>query len=1137
MAKIVGSGAVRVFPVMTGFKKSVTKEMGSAGKAGASGFSSGMKGAGVKAGTELGKELASSAKASTKGIGQDIGVKQLQDDVASSSQALSKARIQLKNANAQAITAENAYTQAVAKHGETSSQAMAAGERLAAAQERLKLAQIAVTAATGNLKNAQEGLAEAEKAVEASNRRVTDSLKAMATGFKTGFADMNAVKSETAGMSTAVGGLAKAITGPAVNALNRFRSGLTGTAKPIDIGLDGIVRFGAGVRTMASSVASVGTRIATPFKNALPIVQQLGDDLSYGLTQRLNKLPETVGRIAGKLPAPIRNAVSGMSGYFGEVSTAAGNVLNRIPGVAKTAAGGLSSAFQTAGAKAKDALSGIGTGLRNIATISVAGIATGVTAIGGALAGVGKSALQAYATYEQAVGGIDTLFKDSSKTVQSYAANAYKTAGVSANAYMQQITSFSASLISSLGGDTAKAAEMGNQAVIDMSDNANKMGTDLQSIQETYQSLARGNYEMLDNLKLGYGGTKTEMQRLISDANKVKQANGEMADLSIDSFADVTEAIHIIQTEMGITGTTAKEAATTIEGSVNSMKSAWSNWITGLGNEDADMGQLTDQLVDSVVTALKNIVPRAGVIAKSVVQALPTLFADIVGLLPEPFQTAVDAVAGVIDRFKPIVASLSGAFVALGAGGLSPLLSNLPIVGNMLGGLTAPLTMLGGPLGIITAAIGGLVATTPSLQTLLQGVLADGFAQIQSLVATLQPSVDQILATVSNAISSIMPTLIAFVGQIITLGGQLFASVVQIASAALPPLMDAFNGVVPILATVITVIMQVVTAIAGSLGPIIQQLAPIVTDVFNTAGQIIKAFQPVVQSVVTAVGGFITGTLIPVFKNQLMPAVSSVISAVQTIIRNLQPVVMTVVNAIVGFINNILLPGFKAMEPYISGVINAVGGIIRGIVGVISGIFSMVSNLIHGNWQGAWNSFLSIGRNAVGAIGSALSGIKNAVLGALSGAGTWLVESGKSIINGLISGIQSMVGGAVSKVSGVLSSIRDLFPFSPAKKGPFSGRGWVLYSGRSISTAFGQGVEDTAAQAENAVRDVMRRAQAAADGVRLDYRAALAGRSGAGSRAAAAAGGGQMVINQTITGDDPRIIARLSAEQIRRSLQ
>ena len=212
--------------------------------------------------------------------------------------------------------------------------------------------------------------------------------------------------------------------------------------------------------------------------------------------------------------------------------------------------------------------------------VKVAGAAAiaGITAIGVGVSKVSKEALDSYSSFEQLTGGVETLFKDSGSTVEEYAQQAYQTAGMSANEYMDTITSFSTSLISSLGGDTAKAAEAGNQAVIDMSDNANKMGTNIQDIQNAYQGFAKQNYTMLDNLKLGYGGTKEEMERLLADAEKL---TGQHYDLS--SFNDITEAIHAIQTEMGITGTTAKEAATTIEGSVNSAKAAYSNWLTSLG--------------------------------------------------------------------------------------------------------------------------------------------------------------------------------------------------------------------------------------------------------------------------------------------------------------------------------------------------------------------------------------------------------------------------------------------------------------------------------------------------------------------------------------------------------------------------
>jgi len=190
-----------------------------------------------------------------------------------------------------------------------------------------------------------------------------------------------------------------------------------------------------------------------------------------------------------------------------------------------------------------------------------------------------------------------------------YAANAYQTAGMSANEYMTTVTAFSASLLQSMGGDTDAAAEKANLAITDMSDNANKMGTDMQSIQNAYQGFAKQNYTMLDNLKLGYGGTKEEMQRLIDDANALNAAQGNYTNYTIDSYADIVDAIHTVQTEMGITGTTQMEASTTIQGSIASMKAAYENFITGLGDENADMAELTTNLLGSTVTVAENLLP------------------------------------------------------------------------------------------------------------------------------------------------------------------------------------------------------------------------------------------------------------------------------------------------------------------------------------------------------------------------------------------------------------------------------------------------------------------------------------------------------------------------------------------------
>lgn len=312
------------------------------------------------------------------------------------------------------------------------------------------------------------------------------------------------------------------------------------------------------------------------------------------------------------------------------------------------------STAQSSSSKIKDALG-------KFAPIA----ATAAAAVGAAVVAITKAGLDAYAQYEQLAGGVETLFGESADVVKGYADEAYKTAGMSANKYMETVTGFSASLLQSLGGDSAAAAEYANQAVIDMSDNANKMGTSMESIENAYQGFAKQNYTMLDNLKLGYGGTKEEMQRLIDDANRVKEANGEMADLSIDSFADVTEAIHIVQEEMGIAGATAQEAATTIEGSVNQMKGAWDNWLTGLANPDADMALLTENLINSVITVGQNVLPAIGRIIQSIADLIPQIFDKIKAMLPQQFQniindcgTLVDGIKNLFIAFFPLVQAI-----------------------------------------------------------------------------------------------------------------------------------------------------------------------------------------------------------------------------------------------------------------------------------------------------------------------------------------------------------------------------------------------------------------------------------------------------------------------------------------------
>ena len=386
------------------------------------------------------------------------------------------------------------------------------------------------------------------------------------------------------------------------------------------------------------------------------------------------------------------------------------------------------------------------------------GAAMGAVALaaGAAAVKLGKEVITAYADFEQLVGGVDTLFGDSSQTVQNYAANAFKTAGMSANEYMETVTGFSASLIQSLGGDTAKAAEVADMAITDMADNANKMGTDLSSIQTAYQGFAKQNYTMLDNLKLGYGGTKSEMERLLADAEKI---SGIKYDLS--SFSDLTEAIHVIQTEMGITGTTALEATETISGSISGMQSAIGNLMAGLGNADADIEMLVGNVVESFQHVVKNIVPVIENIVKALPPALDGILKAIGDLLPTLLSTGVDLFTQVLETLLSLLPELIPAAVDAVLTIVGALIDNLPLLIDAAVQLITALVMgLGSALPeLIPAAVEAIITIVQGLLDSMDQILEAAFAIIQGLAEGLLNALPQLI----DALPEIIMTIIDFI--------------------------------------------------------------------------------------------------------------------------------------------------------------------------------------------------------------------------------------------------------------------------------------------------------------------------------------------------------------------------------------
>lgn len=491
--------------------------------------------------------------------------------------------------------------------------------------------------------------------------------------------------------------------------------------------------------------------------------------------------------------------------------------------------------------------SGLGK-LGSIAGTAMKGVSVAVGAAATAIGGLVTASVNAYAEYEQLVGGVDTLFKNSSQKLQSYADEAYKTAGMSANEYMSTVTSFSASLLQSLGGDTEKAADYANQAVIDMSDNANKMGTSMELIQNAYQGFAKQNYTMLDNLKLGYGGTKEEMERLLEDASKI---SGIKYDIS--SFADVTQAIHVMQESMEISGTTSKEASETIEGSINSVKGAWENLLVGITNPDADWDKLIQNLVDTVTAAGENILPAVG----SALVGVSALIRDLFPMIAQEIPTLISEILPqLVDTGISVVNSL-----------ITGIQQNLP-------------ALMEGAIQIVTSIGNAIITMLPQILTIAM----------------------QLIQTIINGIITMLPQIIQMGMQLIT---QLILGIAQMLPQLIPQAVNAIitivNGLLDNIDMLVDAAIQLILGLADGLInalPILIEKAPeiimkLVTALIKNAPKILEAGVQLIVKLVEGVGsvlgklGQMAGTIIQTIWDGLKSLPSKMLEVGKNLIQGI----------------------------------------------------------------------------------------------------------------------------------------------------------------------------------------------------------------------------------------------------------
>lgn len=444
--------------------------------------------------------------------------------------------------------------------------------------------------------------------------------------------------------------------------------------------------------------------------------------------------------------------------------------------------------------------------------------------VGSVLIDVGKQALESYGDYEQLVGGVDTLFKESSNTVQEYARNSYKTAGLSANEYMETVTSFSASLLQSLNNDTEKSAKVADMAITDMSDNANKMGTSMESIQNAYQGFAKQNYTMLDNLKLGYGGTKSEMERLLADAEKISGVKYDISNLS-----DVYSAIHVIQTELDITGTTAKESSTTIQGSMNSLKSAWQNMLVGIADDNANFEGLTNNLVESLGTVLENLLPRI----QTILGGLGDLIVSIADtILPQMIEIGINTIGNLVQGISASLPQLAQSIQT--------------IITTLLGGLTQVLPQL------VPIAVQVIQTLVTSLISMLPEILQAGITIITELALGLAQMLPTLIPQMVDAVILMTETLIDNIDLIIDAGIQLILGLADGLIQALPRLIEK----IPV------IIQKLVMAIANNLPKIVQAginlVIKLASGLIQAIPQLLQAIPKIISSIVSGFASYMS---------------------------------------------------------------------------------------------------------------------------------------------------------------------------------------------------------------------------------------------------------------------------------------
>lgn len=620
---------------------------------------------------------------------------------------------------------------------------------------------------------------------------------------------------------------------------------------------------------------------------------------------------------------------------------------------------------------------GLQSGMGKVASVAqqALGVFTGqmMTRAVDALANLGKSALDSVGQLEQNVGGVETLFGDAADAVIASADRAYQTAGMSANDYMSTVTSFSASLLQSLGGNTEEAAKVADMAIIDMADNANKMGTSMDMIQNAYQGFAKQNYTMLDNLKLGYGGTKTEMERLLADAEKLTGVKYD-----INNLNDVYQAIHAVQEEMGITGTTAKEAASTLEGSMASAKAAWDNFMNGSGD--------ADQLADAFATAADNIVKNLAEIIPRFAETLPALGSAIIAQIPGLVAAIVPAV---LSAGQSVLKQLQDAVLDFDFAGTADKVVQMItgfIEGDGLGSLLDSLVT------IFTGIVNGISSMLPSLLPALTELISYVVTSLLDQLPAILDCALELILGLAQGILAALPVLIEALPEVIS-------SIVEFLVSAVPQIIDAG---IELLMALVDALPVIIDALVDALPQIIKAT---VTALIAAAPQVAKAGIKLLGALIEA---------IPVIVVELAKAVPDIVAAIIDVLAELPGLIgevfAEIVTDLVEWGQQMLSNASTAM----SNMLSQVNSIIQELPGKVWDYLSQAAQKVV-----TWGTQLA----QKGA--AAATQLFNSIVNGLSSLPSKMAEIGSNIVSGIWNGISSGWNWLTNKVSNLANSLLD----------------------------------------------------------------------------------------------------------------